>query len=421
MKKLLVSVLRIIKWIAIALAALVVLFLTVVYTGKAIRRITPKGGINETSYVEVNGQEMWISIYGNDINNPVLLYLHGGPGYSASFADYAILDQLADDYTIVNWDQRSCGRTWLRNQDDDTPITLDLMRSDLDVMTDYILNYLGKDKLTIMGISWGSFYGIDFAYTHPEKVECYIGLSQTVGYYEDSVRYAMSYWVESARYLKSATFLSDEEREIANRIDLDELEQFLAETSVGGEPTVSSQSKDAFFELYKAHMHEVQSYMGDHGLTDPVRDCDINIISSVLFCPYYSLWETYQVYSCYDDSIYDGLSIETHSPGEDNYFLGRTEYQCPIYFFLAEDDLSCDPRMAEIYLESINAPDKGIGYTTGGHECTMYHSEDLVNFIHQTVLGNNSANRISEFQSYLPINPAFLYCFMNNIFLLITP
>jgi len=73
--------LKIIKWIAIIPVALIILFLAVVYTGKGIRRITPKGGINETQYVEVNGQEMWISIYGKDINNPVLLYLHGGPGY----------------------------------------------------------------------------------------------------------------------------------------------------------------------------------------------------------------------------------------------------------------------------------------------------------------------------------------------------
>ena len=94
-------------------------------------------------------------------------------------------------------------------------------------------------------------------------------------------------------------------------------------------------------------------------------------------------------YKVYDDSIYNGLSVETHSPGEDNSFLDRTEYQCPIYFFLAENDLSCNPKMAELYFESINAPDKGLGYTTGGHECTMYHSEDLVNFIHQAVLDNN--------------------------------
>lgn len=389
MKKRLFTVFRIIKWITIVLVALIVLFLAVVYIGKAIRRITPKGGINETSYVEVNGQEMWISIYGKDVNNPVLLYLHGGPGYSSSYADYAILDQLADDYTIVNWDQRSCGKTWLKNKDDNTEITLDLMRSDIEVMTDYILEYLGKDKLTIMGISWGSFYGIDFAYNHPEKVECYIGLSQTVGYYEDSARYDMRMWIEMAKYLKTADTLSDEERELAEQIDLDEMEQYMAETSIGNDSAVSSNSKDIFFRILRNHMEETLSYMNEHGYADPFRECDFNIITSVLFCPYYTLWETYQVYKLYDDSIYDGLIIETHSPGEDNSFLERTEYQCPVYFFLAEDDLSCDPRMAELYFESINAPDKGLGYTSGGHECTMYHSEELVNFIHQTVLHNN--------------------------------
>lgn len=390
MKKFLFTLLKILKWIAIVLAALIVLFLAIVYTGKAIKRITPKGGINETQYVEVNGQEMWISIYGKDINNPVLLYLHGGPGYSTSYVDYAILDKLAEDYTIVNWDQRSCGRTWLSNKDDNTEITLDLMRSDIDVMTDYILDYLGKDKLTIMGISWGSFYGIDFAYTHPEKVECYIGLSQTVGYYEDSAKYSMSQWVEIAKYLQTADYLTDEEHELAMQIDLEELANYTADMSVNGSSTYSSRSKDLLFKVLNPHMSRVIYDMNDYGMSDPFRECDINIITSVLFCPYYTLWETYQVYKLYDDSIYDGLSVETYSPGENNSFLDRTEYQCPIYFFLAENDLSCDPRMAELYFESINAPDKGLGYTTGGHECTMYHSEDLVDFIHQTVLGNNN-------------------------------
>ena len=56
MKKHLFTVLKIIKWTVIVLVALIVLFLAVVYTGKGIRRITPKGGINETQYVEVNGK-----------------------------------------------------------------------------------------------------------------------------------------------------------------------------------------------------------------------------------------------------------------------------------------------------------------------------------------------------------------------------
>ena len=67
---------KILKRVALILVTLMVIFLAIIYIGKAINRRVPPGGINETKYVDVNGQEMWISIYGKDINNPVLLYLH---------------------------------------------------------------------------------------------------------------------------------------------------------------------------------------------------------------------------------------------------------------------------------------------------------------------------------------------------------
>lgn len=177
------------------------------------------------------------------------------------------------------------------------------MRSDIDVMTDYILDYLGKEKLTVMSISWGSFYGLDFACDHPEKVECYIGLSQTVGYYEDSVRYGLSVRIKMAEYLKEADFLSEEERDLASQIDLGEMALYMTESYSDGTHTASSRSKDIFFQLYKEHKRQVDSYMKDHGLTDPLRDCDVNLAAVVLFCPYYSLWETYEVNFRYEDDI----------------------------------------------------------------------------------------------------------------------
>ena len=159
----------------------------------------------------------------------------------------------------------------------------------------------------------------------------------------------------------------------------------MAESYVG-ETDVSDRSKNLFFQLYRAHIDEVQQYMKDHGLSDPVRECDVNLVAAILFCPYYSLWDSYRVYSYDADNVYNGLIMETNMPGEDNDILGRTEYQCPVYFFLSEDDLTCDPDMAQMYLESINAPDKGIGYTAGGHGNAMYHSDELVAFIHEKVL-----------------------------------
>lgn len=67
------EIFRIIKWIAILILALLAVFFLVRAIGKAIYNQTPAGGINEFMYIDVNGTRQWISIYGEDIDNPVLL------------------------------------------------------------------------------------------------------------------------------------------------------------------------------------------------------------------------------------------------------------------------------------------------------------------------------------------------------------
>ena len=158
--------LKILKWLGIVLLSVVVIALIVRFIGRKIYNKTPEGGINEEMYIDVNGQQQWINIYGEDRDNPVMLYLHGGPGCATSFGDWVALRKLAGDYTIVSWDQRNCGKTWLHDPQDKT-ITPDILRSDLLAVAEYILEYTGKEKLTLLGNSWGSSYGCDFALEHP--------------------------------------------------------------------------------------------------------------------------------------------------------------------------------------------------------------------------------------------------------------
>ena len=56
--------LRILKWLAIVLFALVALLFLVRFVGQRINAATPKGGINEERYVDINGSRQWINIYG---------------------------------------------------------------------------------------------------------------------------------------------------------------------------------------------------------------------------------------------------------------------------------------------------------------------------------------------------------------------
>jgi len=94
------TILKIVKWIAFIILALIVTFFFVRAIGKAIYSKIPDGGMNESMYIDVNSTKQWIHIYGEDIDNPVLLYLHGGPKSSTSHLDYVITRKWADVYTV---------------------------------------------------------------------------------------------------------------------------------------------------------------------------------------------------------------------------------------------------------------------------------------------------------------------------------
>jgi hypothetical protein len=86
--------LKILKWVGIIILSLIVLLFLARWIGKGVNRRTPSGGINESMYVDINGSKQWISIYGKDKNNPVLLYLHGGPGAATSLYEFFILYRM---------------------------------------------------------------------------------------------------------------------------------------------------------------------------------------------------------------------------------------------------------------------------------------------------------------------------------------
>src|SRR6185503_7843757 len=73
--------------------------------------ITSTNGIDEGRYVMVGGIEQWITIRGEDRRNPVLLFLHGGPGDATNPWAYAVFRSWAKYFTVVQWDQRGTGRT----------------------------------------------------------------------------------------------------------------------------------------------------------------------------------------------------------------------------------------------------------------------------------------------------------------------
>ena len=162
--------------------------------------IDTREGIDEAVYVDINGQQQYITIRGRKKDAPVILYLHGGPGAPDSMMTYAFSNKLIDDYTIVCWDQRGCGRTYLKNDDKENETVNDEQAiEDIAALVDYLSDRFGQKKIVIMGHSYGSVIGSRFSYEHPEKTAAFIGVGQFVSFkssakceYEDALEKAQA-------------------------------------------------------------------------------------------------------------------------------------------------------------------------------------------------------------------------------------
>ncbi|MFE4243271.1 alpha/beta hydrolase [Peribacillus butanolivorans] len=150
--------------------------------------------ISELEQVEINGSSHEIMIRGNDKDNPVIIFVHGGPGCSEiPYAD-KYQDLLETNFTVVNYDQRASGKSY-HFFEDYSNLSSDLLVEDLLAMTDYISERLGKEKVILIGHSFGTYIGMQAAYKAPEKYEAYIGVGQmsdTVESEIDSLNYSIN-------------------------------------------------------------------------------------------------------------------------------------------------------------------------------------------------------------------------------------
>lgn len=156
-----------------------------------------KNGIDEGCYVTLGNQEQYILMRGMDKDNPVIIYLHGGPSSPDTYVTYGFSDYLIDDYTIIAWDQRGCGRTYMHNKNvdaDNETASFEQALQDLDELVDYARARFNQDKVIILGHSYGTILGSVYAHEHPEKVDIYIGAAQVISLeqtdmysYEDAI------------------------------------------------------------------------------------------------------------------------------------------------------------------------------------------------------------------------------------------
>jgi pimeloyl-ACP methyl ester carboxylesterase len=140
---------------------------------KALEITTPNG-IVEQRFITVGGIEQWIQIRGEDRANPVLLVLHGGPGWPNAVFTLP-LRPWEQHFTVVQWDHRGAGKTLGRNgKAGSGQMSFDRRVADAIEVIEFLRQYLGVDKVVVLAESMGTLTGLPLVKRRPDLVHALV-------------------------------------------------------------------------------------------------------------------------------------------------------------------------------------------------------------------------------------------------------
>lgn len=281
-------------------------------------------------YVAIGGIEQWVSIRSKDCRQPIILFLHGGPANPISPYAAQIYAGWEQEFTLVQWDQRASGRTWLRNAPKPgEPLTLAQMAADGLALTHYLQQVLGPRPVILMGSSWGSALGVQMVQQQPQAFAAYIGSSQLLNGAANELASYQAVLAMAERTHDSAA-----------------LQQL---RDMGPPPFARPHGKlRRLSRAYEAKLADAAPAIWWQGAAE------------------YQLQQHAEAYEAAEDYSfiqYMGFDVTTGKTGVGIYQqldLPRTatQFQLPVYFVQGEVDLVTVPALVQRYVAAIRAPHK---------------------------------------------------------------
>ena len=133
--------------------------------------------ISSLEKIKLGGLNQWVSIRGRNIAYPILLYLHGGPGTPVMPLFRHFQGPLEGYFIVVQWEQRGAGKSFSWKIPKQTMI-IEQFISDLHELILILRKRFNKEKIYLMGHSWGSILGTFMVQKYPELFYAYIGVGQ---------------------------------------------------------------------------------------------------------------------------------------------------------------------------------------------------------------------------------------------------
>ncbi|MCL7972201.1 MAG: alpha/beta hydrolase [marine benthic group bacterium] len=292
--------------------------------GSYTEAIVSENGVASLEPVVLGGVEQWILIRGYDVSNPVLVFLHGGPGSPAMPYARFSFGGLERDFTVVTWDQRGCGKSYDPGLAANS-ITFERLLADTGELIQTMRARFGVEKVYLMGLSWGSVLGTLTARDHPEWLHAYIGVGQVVDV-ERSVPIAHAAAVARATELGRAdalTALSGIQVDPVNWDQLPELSSWLEELGLGD-------------------IHDPSLLPGFAAEAGPLTEYTAENQSNE--GAWRSLYEASPLLA--DQDWFQTLDLISQAP----------RLEVPVYFMAGRYDYKTPGELAEEYLNGLDAP-----------------------------------------------------------------
>ncbi len=293
------------------------------YRYNKVMEIDISVGINEGMYETIGGTQQWIQIRGRDRNNPVILWLNGGPGFSTIPQTFFHVP-LEKDFTVVMWDQRGEGKSYAFTGPSIAPtMTIERMAADGVELAGFLKQHLGVDRIVIMGHSWGSILGVRMAQMRPDLFSAYIGTGQVV-----SLREAMELEYPS----------------ILGMARNSENEQAVKELEAAGPPPYNK-ANDYIIPIRWANAFDAVAP------SEPGRR---NTLAAI--------WAYFRLFVLTSKSVREGIAFSQNlmlEPMLDEVVpaLG-TDFEIPVFFIQGSEDKLSPTSLVRQYYDSISAPDK---------------------------------------------------------------
>jgi pimeloyl-ACP methyl ester carboxylesterase len=197
-------------WLAVAAGTIALAGLVLQFAGGASTPpvLTPDDvasdrSIAELSRVNLGGHDQAVMIRGRNVDNPLLLYLAGGPGGTDIGAMRADVG-LEQDFVVVTWEQRGAGKSYASLDPVET-LTVDSMVADTIELADVLRERFDEDRIYLAGNSWGSILGVLAVQRQPDRFHAFVGTGQMVS---PSATDRM-FWDDSDREMPAILFVPE--------------------------------------------------------------------------------------------------------------------------------------------------------------------------------------------------------------------